>query len=76
MTLESVLHYIEVGVVAGAPIAITAGAIGHALAALPWTWAKVAGNFPNAISVDFGDILNSVKNAKIAQLAKKVEEEK
>ena len=76
MNAQNLLHYIEVGVVAGGPIALSLGAIGHALAALPWTWAKVAGNFLNAISVDFGDILNSVKNAKIAQLAKKVEEEK
>jgi hypothetical protein len=64
MTADQLLHYIEVGVAFAVIVAPTVGAIGHALAALPWAWAKTLGNVLNAISVDFGDLKNSRKNAK------------
>lgn len=72
MTLESLVHLVAAGSAAAAVLAPTIGIVGHALAALPWTWAKTIGNVLNAISVDYGDL----KNADVAVLAKKIEEEK
>lgn len=66
MTPTQILHYIEVGLAFAAVMAPTVGAIGHAFAAMPWTWAKTIGNVLNAISVDFGDLKDSLKNAKQA----------
>jgi hypothetical protein len=66
MTLPTILHYIE----AAAILAPTIGIVGHAFAALPWVWAKTIGNALNAISVDFGDLKNAAKNAKV-DVAKK-----
>lgn len=66
MTLAELAHYIEIGLAFAAVMAPTLGAIGHALAALPWMGAKTLGNVLNAISVDFGDLKNAAKNAKDA----------
>jgi hypothetical protein len=64
MNFTQLLHYIEIGVAFAAVVAPTVGAIGHALAALPWAWAKTIGNALNAVSVDFGDLKDSLKNAR------------
>lgn len=73
MTLDQLIHYVEAGAAAAAILAPTIGIIGHAIAALPWTWAKTVGNVLNALSVDFGDLKNAEKNAKAAVAAKSEE---
>lgn len=73
MTLDQLIHYVEAGAAAAAILAPSVGIIGHAIAALPGTWAKTIGNALNAISVDFVDLANSVKNAKAAVAAKSEE---
>jgi hypothetical protein len=74
MTSVELAHYIEIGFATAAVLAPTVGLIGHAFAALPWTWAKIVGNVLNAISVDFGDLKDAKKNADVAVLAKKIED--
>lgn len=76
MTLTEIIHMAEAGAAAAVILAPTIGIIGHALAALPWAWAKTIGNVLNALSVDFGDLKNAKKNADVAVLAKKIEDEK
>jgi len=76
MTTDTLIHTVESALAVGAILAPTIGIIGHALAALPWVWAKTIGNALNAISVDFADLKNAAKNAKVDVLAKKIEAEK
>lgn len=76
MTIDQLIHYAEVGLAAGAVLAPTIGIIGHALASLPWVWAKTIGNALNAVSVDLGDLKDAKKNAVAAVEAKKTEGEK
>jgi hypothetical protein len=68
MTSVELAHYVETGLATAAVLAPTVGLIGHAFAALPWTWAKTIGNVLNAISVDFGDLKDAKKNADVAML--------
>jgi hypothetical protein len=69
MTFAELTRYLEIGLAFAAVMAPTVGAIGHACAALPWTWAKTLGNVLNAISVDFGDLKNALQNAKLGAAA-------
>jgi hypothetical protein len=71
MTSQDLLHYIEAGAAAAAILVPVVGAIGHALAAMPWVWAKTVGNALNAVSLDVGDLLAAAKNAKASVAAKK-----
>lgn len=64
MTLAELTHAVEAALAAAVVLAPTVGIIGHALAALPWAWAKTIGNVLNAIAVDFGDLKNARKNAQ------------
>jgi hypothetical protein len=75
MTLDQLIHYAEIGLATGAILAPTIGIVGHAVAALPWQFAKTIGNVLNAISVDFGDLKDAATNARIAVVAKKLEDE-
>jgi hypothetical protein len=69
MTLSQITHYLE-----AAPfVAVAIGLVGHAFAALPWTWAKTVGNVLNAVSVDFGDLVSSLRNARASVAAKQEE---
>lgn len=76
MTLDQLVRYVEAGAATAAILAPTLGIIGHALAALPGVWPKTIGNALNAVSVDFADLKNAKQNAKVAVLAKKIEDEK
>jgi hypothetical protein len=69
MTAQDIVTYVESGLAVAAVLAPTVGLIGHAIAALPWTWAKTIGNVLNAISVDFGDLKDAKKNAVMAKNA-------
>lgn len=47
----------------GTAVAMTIGAVGHALSALPWGWAKTAGGVLNGFYSDAFKILDTLKDA-------------
>jgi len=71
MTLTSLLQTVTAGAASAALLIPLVGGIGHLFAALPWVWAKTVGNILNAVSLDVGDFVNALNNARAAVATKK-----